>query len=389
MVTEVQTITIEDLWKKQLNGGEPIRAIDQNIQYKNLLLIGYTASDPLVPQIMAINKETGILEWNIELDIFEWQFLESATIVDNIYIGRNTNSIFGFNLDTKEIAWQVNFDIIGLQSTAVSKLNIASNNKLYANVYYGYSLTPEISQIVEVDPFTGENRIIVETDSSFLYSVPEVWSNENSNEEFLIYNSGLSALIGVTDQTINGISLTNLNSQSFNINVFEEELENGYADRAPIILENKVITESGSKLVCFDLLTKSKLWEYDTGQGYNVWTTTKHIIHDGLLYAMNDIKDVICIDPNSGNLIWHTENEHRDSSENMFLLEKENLLLIVSHHDKSVYFLNTIDGSIVHQENGWETGFHYINDIIYEEGTEVFFTNNAIEAKAFKVSISN
>ena len=377
-----QTPVFELIWATRMDFEKEIVGTDNTQHYEDWLLVGGDIGFP--PTIMAFNKDTGEKDWEIVLDQLEGGKIDLMFLYENLLLAHNGYFVFAIDLDTKELLWSKNLKAIGMR---LGRMSLTSNGKLYLNADFSFGTAGQVLHIYEFDPFSGENRTVYSAspDSSGIYSCspPAIWFDEELGKEILIFNLypdafgppqyGVQFFIGVDPET---------KDELWRIPIVNQFSSGG--GHPPAVIDNHAITGAWDMIFSIDLMTKSIAWSTDFGYPWAVWSKTQRLVVDDKVYANSGQEDVACLDLETGIFKWRNPQGGPNCTDNMLYYEKEDLLVFTSWGYGSVMILDALTGKTLHREHRYDNS-SYNNDIVYDEGRDMFFTSTYKHAIGFKV----
>ncbi len=118
---------------------------------------------------------------------------------------------------------------------------------------------------------------------------------------------------------------------------------------------------------------------------FAIWNNTNHLLVNDKLFVNDVGTNSLCLDPETGAIIWHENYYSSNCTDNMLYYEKEDYLVFTSWGKGSVIVLDALTGQLIHRENGYENSV-FNNDIVYDEERDMFFTTTYKHAIAFKIN---
>lgn len=134
--------------------------------YKDLIIFLHSYSNELI----AVDKNTGLLKWKIEIGRSMFQQWSSPLIFnDNIYIGRHDGYLYKVNLNTNKKEWAIYLGNEKDSGIVIDNTQIHSNEeeRTVWDLYKGYPIlsSPRLHR---------GNNLIVGTDEGFLYCIANI-----------------------------------------------------------------------------------------------------------------------------------------------------------------------------------------------------------------------
>ena len=377
---------LEIEWTTRLDNNKSIVNLADGISYKEWYLYPGDLDDP--PTIFAFNKDTGEKDWTLILDQLPGYEITYMFLEGDIIVARNGYLVFGLDLDTKEVIWQMNFHAMGIN---LGRGIIASNGKYYQIGTFNFNPSGGgVAHMYEIDPHTGDYRQIYAKAPDSLgtktVSPPTIFDDEDNNRQLLVFNEYPDAEVP-PDQGGQYLVALDLNTLE---RVWESNVTDIFASNSlhpPIVYDNRIaITGGHNSIYGFDITTGEKLWEYEdeNSLGLGQWVKTNHLIHGDRLYINENGEDVSCLNPETGELIWDNIKGGANCTDNMHYYEKEDLLVFTSWGYGSVMVLDAFTGKTLHREYEYEFS-SFNNDVVFDEERDLFITSTYKHVVAFKV----
>src|SRR5690606_12945917 len=145
----------------------------------------------------------------------------------------------------------------------------------------------------------------------------------------------------------------------------------------PVVYGNVVMVAGDWSIYGVDILTGNVKWrtQFPNLLWLGNFTTTKHLLVENRLYVNPAASDVMCIDAETGSLIWHNKNAAVNCSPNM--LYNDDMLIIGSFGLGSVVIMDGLNGNVIHSERGERT---YYTDVLYDKTTNMYFVQDFAQA---------
>ena len=380
----IQDTVFEMLWATRMDFEKEIVGTDNTQHYKDWMLAGGDIGDP--PTIMAFNKDTGEKDWEIVLTQLSGGKINLMQRKEELLLARNGHHVFAVNLDTRDLQWNVD---LKARNTRLGQMALAANDKLYIEAVFAWRTGSEVQYLIEFDIWTGDYRTVYEKGQDSLgrsrkaVSPPAFGQVDQKN--ILVFNEYPDANLPPQEARQNIVAL-DLDSDSIlwrTVNFTEYFYSNLL--QPPVIYDNRIVITGGDwSIYAFDLRTGEQLWRYAFDYPWAVWTTTNHLIYEDMLYVNNSQRDVTCLNPESGELIWNNPEGGSNCTDNMVYYEKEDYLVFTSWGYASVMVLDALTGETIHRERKFDNS-SYNNDVVYDEERDMFFTSSYKHAIGFKV----
>lgn len=371
---ELKWASIMDFEKEVVNLSNGISYNDWFIRSGDL---GFPA------KLMAFNKINGEKDWEYEYKGWDNTEIVMTYLFEDVLICRTGKRIFGFNLDNRTLAWELNLRQLDIRPGIGV---IAENNLFYLKADLDFKGANHTQHLMEFNMFTGDYRIVYSAKANkYLIGIsPPVYYN-NAERELLIFNEypkfsepperTAQNMVAIDLQSTEIVWRTENFTESFQTNTLHP----------PIIYNNKVITGGDWSIYGFNANTGKQLWRYKFDYPWGIWNKTNHLIYNDKLYVNNSQHDVTCLNPETGDLIWNNPEGGANCTDNMLYYEKENLLVFTSWGYGSVMILDAFSGKTVHREHRYENS-SYNNDVVYDADLDMFFTSTHNHAIGFKVN---
>lgn len=378
----MQSTAFELVWATRLDFEKEIIGSDQQQIFKDNFICFGDLKDPAT--IYGYNTKTGIRDWEFVSSGDDNTNINFNYLHNNILVCTTSKRVFAFNLETKIVKWEVNLsshNIIPRRGT------IAANNLFYLDGDYKFKTDMHTQHLLEFNIITGDYSIIysaAKDDFGYPGISPPVYI-KTGDTELLIFNEYPNHSAS-PEKKLQHLTAIDLNTKE--VIWRNQNISNFYSSNSlhpPIIFKNKVITGGDWSLYAFDVETGEKAWKYAMDYPWGIWTNTNHLIYDGRLYVNNGLKDVTCLNPETGALIWNNPKGGPNCMDNMLYYEKEDLLVFTSWGYASVMILDALTGETLHRENGYDNS-DYNNDVAYDTTLDMFFTSTYKHAIGFKVN---
>lgn len=381
---EEKIVDIE--WATRINLTKEVVATDNTLHYKDDVIAGGDIGDPST--LIAFDKYTGDKSWELEFSELPGAEVTFMYLHRNVLIGRNASLVFGFDLDAKVLLWTTNFRDMGIR---LGRGTVASNGLFYQLGNLDFDpLGGHTQKIFEIDPYTGNYREVYSRapDEAGTKSVspPVIYDDVNNGRTLLIFNEfpnaesppqdGKQYLVAMDLETGERVWET-LVTQIFASNSLHP----------PVIYDDRIVITGGhDKMYGFDIVTGAKKWVYkdENGMGLAQWGKTNHLIHGDRLYVNETGKDVTCLNPENGALIWDNTEGGPNCTDNMHYYVKEDLLVFCSWGYGSVMVLDAFTGETIHREHRYDNS-SYGSDVVYDEERDMFYCTTYKHAVGFTV----
>ena len=334
------------------------------------------------------NKVTGDIDWSFWHEGANDINVNSSLIVENVYFGINSKGIVAIDLNTKNMLWELDLralDIRGNSSVSFWK------GYLYHSVDLYFKEENHTHQLLKINIVNGEFEEIFKselTDTFYEKLSPVTFYEDKKNgRDLMIANLYPDAGWQGTNFAKQKIWIYDLNTGKELMRT-ENFIENNSQSTLypPIVHEDIVITTGDVSIFGIHLYTGETLWtyEYNHPLAWGLWGTTNHLMHDNRLYVNNTLKDVTCLNPITGELIWNNPEGGSNCTDNMLYYKDK--LVFTSWGFGSVMILDALTGETVHMEQQYDDS-NYNNDIAYDEETDMFFTSTYKHVMGFKINV--
>lgn len=380
-VVKIDTI-FEMIWATRMDFENEIVSLADGVFYKDWYI--RTGDKDFPAQLRAFNKITGDKDWEYFYEGDDNTNVDHNYLLNNMLICLTAKRVFGFNLDDKDVTWEVDLRPLNIKP---GRGFIAANNKFYLDGVYKFHTDLHTQHLIEFNVLTGEYNILYTIAKDKFSSPgvsPPVYHN-NTGVELLIFNEypNASAPPGETIQNLVALNLSTKETVWKIKDITDFRASNSL--HPPIIYKDKVITGGDWSIYAFDIETGEKQWRHEFDYPWGIWMSTNHLIYDDKLYVNNGQDDVTCLNPETGTLIWNNPEGGSKCSANMAYYEKEDLLVFASWSYGSVMILDALTGETLHREHRYDNS-QYGNDVVYDKELDMFFTSTYKHAIGFKVN---
>jgi len=150
--------------------------------------------------------------------------------------------------------------------------------------------------------------------------------------------------------------------------------------KSSIIHEDKVFIYGDKNFLALDLDSGDQLWETEvtTELTLDQWRLTEFYIQDDKLYIKPRDRKLICLNTNTGDVVWETF--HGGFNAALHMLVNDDTLILAS--DGDLYFFDANSGEILLIKDG-EPLQNFTSNVIYDDTEDLYFTTNG-DAVAFK-----
>lgn len=372
-------------WSTRMDINKDIVGTDNIFIFGDQLLVGGDIDDP--PTVLQFGISTGTKNGATVLsDVSEYR-VDEAKMINNVYIGRSGDTLFGLDMDNDNVLWKTDF---GDMEVHLHR-GIVSDGIYYQVAYLNFDpLGGGKARIYEINPQTGDFRLVFEKAANSIgttsVSPPIIYNITESDMPRLIFNEFPNAE-AVPQEATQYITSVDLDSGDI---LWRTKVTDIFASNSlhpPVIYDDRIVITGGQHHIFgFDVHTGEQLWKYtDTDAlGLAQWANTNHLIYEDRLYVNETGESVTCLNPETGALIWDNPKGGANCTDNMHYYEKEDLLVFCSWGYGSIMVLDALTGETIHRE--YEYDFSpFGSDVVYDEDLDLFFSTTYKHAVAFKV----
>jgi len=368
-------------WATRMEFEYEIVSLADGISYKDWYIRSDDKDFPA--QLNAFNKFSGTKDWEYAYKGTDNTNINDNYLYQNLLICITSKRIFCFNLENQSLAWELNLRELNIKPHVGA---VATNNVFYLKAELDFRGDNHTQYLMEFDIFTGSYRIVYSAKANE-YNIgisPPVYYN-NGKQELLIFNEypkfsepperTTQNMVAIDLQSTEVVWRTENFTESFQSNTLHP----------PIMYNNIVITGGDWSIYAFNADNGKQLWRYKFNYPWAVWTKTNHLIYNDKLYVNNSQRDVSCLNPQTGQLIWNNPEGGSNCTDNMVYYQKEDLLVFTSWGFGSVMILDALNGKTLHRERAYENS-QFNNDVVYDGELDMFFTSTYKHAIGFKVN---
>jgi outer membrane protein assembly factor BamB len=358
--------------------------LNNGLIYKDWYI--YSGDLAFPPTLMAFNLKTGEKDWEyIHTGVIDEE-IDYGKVVNNIYMGRCNKGILGIDLDTRQGIWEIDFTS---KNFSPDGRGIVHDGFVYQNIVWALGTVQQTLHLMKIDPHSGDYEFVLSYCSGNFRGIspPAFWKDPQSGQDLMILNEypDPGKPPEQSSQNIRAIDLATKET------VWEKvgftEFFASYGGHPPIIYNDIVITGGDWSIYAFDVRTGEQLWRYQLpgySHGGGFWTSTNHLLVGDKLYLNPLSEEVLCLNPETGQLIWNNPKGGANCTDNMVYYEKEDLLVFTSWGYGSVMVLDALTGKTLHKEHRYDDS-SYNNDVVYDPETDMFFTSTYKHAVGFRV----
>lgn len=375
---EEEESAFDMLWATRMNAETEIVNLNNSKQYEEWLLYSGDLDEP--PTIMAFNKDTGEKDWEYIHEGIVNDEIDVSTVFDNIYVGMCNSGIVGINLNTQTSMWEIDFKSLNI--TRGVKFDLY-DGFLYFRSVWSVNTPVENTRLYKLNPHTGEINVTYQTSKGLIS--PPVFNQKES--DICVIINGYPFENELPQESVQNLIKVDLESGK---ELWRTQVTSQFASNVglpSVIYDNRIVITGGhNSIFGYDVYTGELLWEYEdpNSLGFAQWADTNHLIHEDRLYVNENAEEVTCLNPETGALIWNNPMGGANCTDNMIYYEKEDLLVFTSWGYGSVMVLDALSGKTVHRERKFDNS-QYNNDVVYDEGRDMFFTTSFKHAIGFKV----
>ncbi len=380
-----QTKVFEKIWSTRIYEA-PLENVgsDNAYIYKDWYIVTGDHWSHHDPSLYAYDTKTGKLAWKWKQN---GKYQQPGLILsgkDNILILSDTKGILGFDIETQQILWEHLHGESIRYLGAVGELPIYGNHVykiLNFDNYYG----PEC--LVRYHILTGKEEKLStfqlsENQMSPNLSPPALWLHPETNDSILVMVNQIQRADLPPEKSPTDIIAFNMTTKKieWKLEGFTPWGTNG--SYAPVVFENTIMVAGDWSIYAIDLFTGRIQWrtQFPNLPRVGNFTTTKHLLIENRLYVNPAARDVMCLDADSGSIVWHNKNAASNCSLNM--LYHKNKLIIGSKGLGSVVIMDALSGHVIHTEQGDR---NFYTDVLYDKTTDMYFVQDFAQAVGFKI----
>lgn len=385
--SDVKSQVFEIVWATAFNGGEKVASPNWTInQYSDLVLQSGPRDNPA--SILAVDKRTGIQDLFYQYSGPDTKTIDYAVIAGNIYIGTTGRRVFGLDLNSKTVLWELDLNV-GALDLVRSRGVLKDENTFYFLGDRFFQTNNQTRVLLKIDVQTGvyEEVLHMYPDSEGISGIspPAWWTNPETGQELMVvvHHPNFHAGPDISYQTVQAYD-----AQTFEL-VWESEhlVEKGASNilSPPAIYESIAIVGAGRYLVGLDLISGSISWKTGVKVGYTggIWHNTDHLIRDGKIYANSASEEIVCLDALTGQTLWNNGAASTCCTSEMIYYQ--DMIITVSSYLSSLFVYDALTGEELHREFGFEGSAFYTNPI-YDPELDLFFTSTFDYALGFKIN---
>lgn len=340
--------------------------------------------DPLT--IKAFNKLTGKKEWEyINVNGLKSDIIYNKVIKD-IYIGITGDGVFGFDLNERKMKWQIN----------QKQLNISfgwgmtvRGDYIYQPVTWSFGMVNiAVEKILKIHYLTGAYETIYQTarkDSMMdAFSSPVFWTDPVTGDDIMYFNNQNWNYETAADKVTQDMIAVDVVTKEvvWKNSKFSPHASNGSIP--PAIYKDNIITGGDWSIYSFDARTGKQNWKWEflEQKPFGIWNTAQHLVQENRLYVNPGSEDVICLNAETGALIWKNPKGGPNCTPTMTYYN--DMLVFTSWGYGSIMVLDAFTGKKIHQEQSHNYST-FNTDVIYDPESDMFFTTDYLYAYGFKI----
>jgi outer membrane protein assembly factor BamB len=377
-------------WVTEINPSWDVRHHDNSVIHNNEYIIHGACQEPAT--LYSYDLDSGENIWSYISNGWDETKIEDYYYFDGIIICATEKRIFGFDIESKSPIWEFDLESINVR---IGKGTLASNYMFYQIGTFNYHFSGGGTEILyEINPRTGSIRTMYSQEpnslGTFNISPPIVFNDTNNSRQLLIfnetpnadaeYNSSTQDLVAMDMQSLEVVWKTQV-TDIYGLNLCKSASEVRFP---PINYDDRIIINCAHNSVYgFDILTGETLWEYEDpiSDGRGIWGLTSPLIHENLLYVNENDRDVTCLNPESGELIWNNSNGGHLCNKNMQYYKNEDLLVFTNFH---LIVLDAVTGRSIFKETQFDDS-SFGGDVVFDEDRNLFLTTAYKNVIAFKI----
>lgn len=374
----------ELIWQSPIDTIEGTMSQSEKQIWNNLFLT--TGPIEIVPIIYAFNTKTGKEEWEyINAGGLKYKIIYNR-IINDIYIGITNDGVFGFDLHERKMKWQIN----------QKQLNISfgwgmtvRGDYIYQPVTWSFGMVNiAVEKMLRIHYLTGEYETIYQTARKDgimdAFSSPVFWTDPVTRHDIMYFNNQNWNYETAADKVTQDMIAVDVVTKEvvWKNSKFSPNASNGSIP--PAIYKDNIITGGDWSIYSFDARTGKQNWKWEflEQKPFGIWNTAQHLVQENRLYVNPGSEDVICLNAETGALIWKNPKGGPNCTKNMTYYK--DMLVFTSWGYGSIMVLDAFTGKKIHQEYPHNNSNFY-TDVIYDPTTDMFFTTDFLYAYGFKI----
>jgi len=383
--TEKKDTVFELIWETRMDSNRSGVITSNFMQvWKDYFVTTGDIEDPLL--IRVFNKYNGKKEWEfVNQNGLKYNIIYNA-LKEDIYIGITGDGIFGFDLNKREMKWQINQNQLNLRFGWNMTIH---GDYIYMPATWMFGkVNISDERMIRIHYLTGEMETVyhIQSVDSLMdaFSSPVFWTDPETGHEIMFFNNQnwnyfltpqeVSQDLYAVDIETNEVLWCNAE--------FTPVASNGTIH--PIVYNDNIITGGDWSIYSFDAKTGNLNWKREFSQPtpWSLWSTTEHLIKENRLYVNEVGADIACLDADTGEVIWHNTKDASNCTPTMTYYK--DMLVYTSWGKGSIMVLDAFTGERIHKERSHNHST-FNTDVVYDEETDMFFTTDYKYAYGFKI----
>lgn len=355
-------------------------SIDSFIQYGETTITedyfiqaGKTDDDKFI--IYYFNKLSGEIEKTYQYPELITNPIWDILFKDDIIVTISTTSIFAINLITNETIWESPYSGVSrglIHENFIYLRDIETiGNQTKMNISRYNISTGEVQMIFQVD-YNPNNY-------ANLISLPAFGTEQGTDNQIMFFNTIIEDSNATNGRKIESLafSLDDLSEKWIYTN---DSITSTFIKQSPLVHENKIFFLGDKNIIALDLKDGSKLWETEIISEAEIdrWKLTEFLIRDNKLFIKPYEQKVICLEINTGDIIWETFFGDKSGSRHM-LLNDETLFLTT---DGKIFFIDSNNGQVLYDTEDSQST-HFTSNVIFDSKSNLYYVSNG-DVTAFK-----
>ena len=374
----------ELVWETRIDTANSVIGSDYVQLWNDWFICTGDISEPLT--LYGFDKHTGKKDWTyVHQGELRYKIIYNKLIGD-IYIGMTNDGIFGFDLNTKTVIWEINLSNMNI-SRGWNMTTRGDYIYLPCDLYRG-NIIHSVSKILRVKYDTGEYETVFEKKSADSlmngFSSPVFWTNPDTGHDIMFFNNGnwnYQLPPQKIDQDMIAVDVVTKEVIWKNA-AFSSVATN--RSIPPVTYQDNVITGGDWSIYSFDARTGELRWkrEFADLKPFGLWNTTQHLVEANRIYVNEVAHNIWCLDVETGAVIWHNNNDAPNCTPTMTYYQ--DMLVYTSWGYGSIMVLDAFTGKQIHRERS-HNGSTFNTDVIYDPQTDMFFTTDYHYAYGFRI----
>jgi len=382
----IQPKIFEKIWSTRIYEApkENVGSFNSYI-YKNWYIVTGGHGSNFDPSLYAFDTKTGKLAWKWTQSGKYQEPGYNLVGKDNILILSDSDGILAFDIETQQLLWE------HIHTEPINYLGLVGQLPIYGDyVYKNLSFNNFYGPACMVRYHLGtgkEERLYtfpIEPDGkSPNLSPPAFWVSPDSGDTLMIVVNGRERVDLAPEESPTNLVAYNLSKRKIEWTLEEYTPWGTNTLYPPAVYNNTVMVAGDWSVYGVDIITGTVKWrtQFPNLLWLGNFTTTKHLLIENRLYINPAARDVMCINAETGTIIWHNKNAASNCSPNM--LYNDDMLIIGSFGLGSVVIMDGLDGNVIHSERGERT---YYTDVLYDKATDMYFVQDFAQAVGFKIN---